>query len=328
MPLIKIEHGLLENENFYLNSPLTDFLGDGSWSRTQEIFVLKSGTVKRKFPYKGDFMIEVKKEINSFIKGSINEFFIEDSSGLRVGIKEVEGESNIQYWRIIYCDGFIQTYVSLDGDIWENKGGSVVIFEGDMFQGFKVSGETNLVIEDYKIYSSPYLKLQNFRPGTTAKLYDYNDTLISERNFDNNYECNIFLDKNIRGYIKVFLAENLLFTSSSTDFTHGDVFLFSNENIQLIHNDKILDYTITDINEYDESFIIKNAGSEPVLDIYIEVINKNTNIIEISFDKQDYKPVLCIERLEAEEEKEFYLRIIRDSNLSGFSIRQFEIDIH
>lgn len=330
MPLIKVECGLLEEENFYLTSPISDFLGDGIWSRTQEKFILKSGEIKRRLPYKESFVIDVKKETAELDKFSEFIFFIE-SNDKKFGIREVKGNENNIYWKIIYSDGFIQIYSSDDNMNWINKGGCDINLGEEIFQGFRVIGKNNLVITDYKVYSSPFLKLQNFEPNTLVHLYNISDTLIKQRLFDSSYECKIFLDCKVKGYLKIFsdsTLEKLLYTSPVYDFDLGDVFLFSNEFIQLIYKGKVLTYQTTDLINYNEHFIIKNSSEIQVLNICVEVINPNSDDIKMSLDKESYFNKICIGSLEPNEEKDMYLKITKDLKNPNFSRKQFDIKIY
>lgn len=329
MLFIKVKHGLLEEENFYLTSSASDFLGEGTWSRTDTDFKLFSGEIKRKLPYKDGFVIDVKKKTSDINIDTEYTMFIENDNA-KFGLKEIKGDETAQYWRIIYHNGFIQTYSSQDGEIWLNKGGCNIEFEGDLFQGFEVKGGKELVITNYNIYNSPYLKLQNFPLNTVAQIYNSDNTIVKERVFDDKYECDIFLDKKINGYIKIFsdsTLNTLLFTSSIRDFFQGDVFLFSNENIQLIYKNKVLDYEVTNIESYKECLIVKNSSDIVANDIHIEVIN-NSEIIEISFDDTNYSKVICLDELNPQQEIKLYIKIVKDNNFQNFKTQQFDINIY
>jgi len=326
MPLNKVKHGLLEEDNFYLTSSVTDFLGNGIWSRTDGEFILKSGTVKRRLPYR-NFVIDVKKKASGISESAYFEFFIEYDNG-KLGIREEYGNEPVTDWRIIYYEGFIQIYVSEDDGLsWQNKGGADIELEGDIFQGFSVKGEQELIIMDYKLYCAPYLIIQNFRPGSFLQLIDA-DNNIRERIFDENYECSIFLNNQTLGRVKVFENENLIYESKNIKFIPGDVFLFSEKSIQLIYNEKVLDYNTTQINQHEESLTIKNAGDEDVFDIHIEVINKNKDAITLSFDGEIYYESLHVERLLVEEEMDFLVKIEKSDMSGNFFVKNFDINIY
>ncbi len=319
MQLTKVQHGLLEEDNFYITSRASDFLGDGRWSRTENIFKLKNGTIKRKFPHKNGFLIEVQKEVN----GIDFEFFFEDSKS-KIGIKEVAGDEKISHWRIIYYNNFIQTYSSTDGVTWINKGGSYYIFEGDILQGFSVNDD-ELILTDYKVYSSPYLTIQNAKPNTIAQLYNIDGVCLSEKLFNEDYECNIFLENNLEGYIKILSDEE--YTSSIFYFKQGDVFLFTENNLKLIYNGSALSFETTTLNSYTETFKLVNLGDNKVSDIHIEIINNNSDNIELSLNKQHYSNLLYINSLSPYEELIFYLKITK-SNTVNFRKKDFEINIY
>lgn len=330
MNFIKVKNGLLEEENFFLNSPASDFLGDGIWSRTNKRFTLKSGEIKRKLPdsYVNGFMIVVKKDSVLMDRNSIFKFFIENNE-TKIGIEESYSSEVNEYWKIIYYNEFIQVYSSNDGKIWKNNGGSNIKLEGDIFQGFSVHGKKELILSNYKVYNSPYLKLQNYEPGVKVYLYDENDNLINERVFNKDYECDIFIDYDLNGYIKLFKDDNLIHTSSCQSFLQGDVFLFSSNNLQLIYQENILDYNTIFLEEKEEKFILKNSGDTEVFNINIDISkNNNEDKIYLSYDRTNYLDKLNIDSLKSNEEIEFYIKIMRENQNKSFQVKYFDINIY
>lgn len=326
MPIVKVEHGLLEEENFYLASPVMDFLGNGSWSRTEERFRLKSGNVKRRLPYPV-FMIDVKKEAVELTDGDYFEFFISADNGA-AGIKEEAGNEPITDWRIAYYDKFIQVYASADNGLtWENKGGENVDFEGEIYQGFRKAGNQDLVITEYKVYRSPYLTLQNFQTGDIARLTLTNGSVL-ERTFDEWYECGFFLEQETSGSVAVYKDNECIFTSGIIEFTPGDVFLHTSDCIQLIYKERVLNYKTTELNTSNESFIIKNAGLNEAIDVHLSIINTCNDTVEISLDGNSWDSLLRIDKLEPNEEKEVLLRIIKDPSEAKFRVNHFDISIY
>lgn len=327
MPIVKVKDGLLEEYNFYLKSHFEDFIGTNAvWSRTNDEFILSFGDIKRKIDYNLGFNIIVEKDIifnNEFSKA---EFYIENND-IKIMLSEDFNDDLYKYWKIIFYDNFIQSYVSNDGIDWENKGGCTADFEGIIYQGFSCE-ESELKIKNYNVYASPYLKIQNFNPETKIILYDENNTIIKEGLFNNDYECNIFMNCDLKGYIKCFDDNKVIYTSPVIEFKQGDVFLFLEDYIQLIYENNLLDYKTTNINKNESIFKVKNAGENSVYDINIIVENKNTDLVEISFDNNIFSDSLFIEELKVGEEKEMYLKITKNYNESNFTVKDFEIKIY
>jgi len=328
MPLIKVKKGLLEQENFYLTSPATDFLGTGEWIRTDTTFNLKNGTVKRRLP-QSNFVIDVSKKIlfpETEPEKSLCEFFIE-SNNEKWGLKETISDETA-YWRIICYDGFIQIYFLIYEETWINNGGSEISLGENVYQGFTVN-DCELSIDGYKLYDNPYLELQNFEPGTAVQLLDIESNLIKERLFNEDYTAKIFLDSCTKGYLKFIYNNEEIFTSSIIDFDLGDVFLFSNENIELIYKGKVLTFETTKVSKDEiEQFIIRNAGKDEIFDINIEVLSSNGDLVHISFDNAEYSNILNIENMLASEERIFYLKIIKQVAADNFSVKKFDIKIY
>lgn len=327
--LKKVESGLLEHENFYMTCNLEDFLGNAIYSRTLDYFELKSGEVKRRFPDSPSFVLDVKKDPKDLQDGDKIIFFLENEYG-KIGITEKFGQGeNVTDWRIIFHDGFIQTYKSIDdGKTWTNIGGREFLGGRMLYQGFAQEGSTFLTIRDYKLYKSPYLTIQNFTPGHVAKLYDKEGNFLKERAFQDDMTAKIFLDHEVEGYLQIVDPNGQeVYKSQNMTFVFGDVFLYTPYLLELIYNGKGLDYRDTFLNEYNGKFILRNLDIEAYENINLRVDNPTNDDIQISLDGTSYGVFKRIDIIEALSEKDIYFKILKNESSSVFNVKDFTLEI-
>ena len=324
MAFVKAKFGLLEQDNFFLTSPSIDLIGEGAWHRTQDLFVLTSGTVMRRLPY-DQFVIDIEAG-----SGDTFTFFLQDDV-THLGIA-VDAGVEYDNFRLTYFDCFLQTFYSTDnGQTWVNIGGRHLDIEGELLQGFELTGDSDLLLTDYTVYRAPHVTLQNWPPGTFARLTDEHGSSL-ERYFDENFECHFFLDRNIEGIVEIYeqnTDQEPVFTSEPMDITIGDVFIFSSETIQLIYEGRVLDYTVTSLPTLLENFKVKNIGAETAHDVIIISVSLQNDIIEFQYQGGEWLGTLQLGSLEPEEEKPFRLRIRRnfESGLE-FGLRYFDLIIY
>lgn len=324
MGLVRVLKGLLENENFFLTSPMEDFLGKGEWSRDNEYFTLRDGNIKRNMPY-DEFMIDIRKDVTSLDKGDSFSFFIENEEGI-MGILE-ENEISKEYLRIIYNDNFIQVYSSDNGLQWENLGGEYYGYNINMLQGFLLRGSKDFVLRDYKVYKNPYVTIQNFSPKTVVKLYNADKMLLKERIFKDDWTCEIFLDYNVNGYLEFYEDEVLILKSDVREFCHGDTYLFTTSNLQLIYKNLVLEDEVTVLADNIEMLTLRNPENKTVNDVKLKVINDNLDTILISMDNKNFYTELTVEEIKAYEDKYLYVKIIKNMHYRNFQVNDFEISI-
>lgn len=322
MQLVKVEDGLLELENFLTTSPIEDFLGNGEYHRTPEKFILRSGEVERKIKHK-ELLIVVEKEPTELGPDDRFEFYLSDGKN-KSGIEEIYNTEYAKYWKLIYYDGYIQGYKSNDSFNWSNIGG--IRADNPLCQGFKAEGK-ELIINDYRVYRSPYITIQNFYPGTLVKLFDAEGNFIKERKFEDNHECNIFLDYPIAGYVELYdqLGE-LFYKSNPIFFNYGDVFMFTEYNLQLFYKGQLLTHKTTTLYSLLETLVLKNNSEETYKDIEITINNPNSDDIKISLDNEDFAESIVINEINAGEEIELYVRIIKDKT-KLFRMNDFTLEI-
>jgi hypothetical protein len=329
MQLLKVKNGLLEKDNFYMTSSFEDFLGTSTTHRDGDSFFIDgSETIERMFPYQ-NFLLEVKKEnwnpiddndrIAVYVSDTVDQFGI---------VENGEGSEQTPYLRIVVIDGYIQTYASLDGVDWENIGGADLYGKTIVKQGFKKDSPKPFRMLDYHVYSSPYLTVQNFPEGYKAELYDTTDTLIKERLFDNNSECQIFLDYNLKGYFKIYdLNETEVYTSAPMDFSQGDVFVACEFELELIYKEAVLPKDeVTEMGTYGsgQRVTLHNISTtQTYTDLTISTEIEGNDIIELSFDNITYSPTLNVSSLAPDGEVDIYVMITRGDGTSSFVTREF-----
>lgn len=322
MQLVKVKDGLLELENFLTTSPADDFLGDGQYHRTDEQFTLRKGSVERKINY-DEFMIVVEKQDTALEVDDRFEFYLSGGES-REGIEEIYNTDYAKYWKLIYYDGYIQGYQSDDGKQWLNVGGKRA--SKPNYQGFKTDGK-ELTINNYSVYSNPYITIQNFYPGTLVKLIDTDGNVIKERLFENNNECSIFLDYPLMGRLEFYdqLGE-LLYKSNPINLGYGDVFMFTEYNLQLFYKGQLLTHKTTTLYSLIETAVLKNNSDETYHNINISINNNNEDLVEISLDNENFSNGVAITGMESKEKINIYIKITKErSNL--FKMNDFTLEI-
>lgn len=328
MPLIKVENGLIEKENFLLSCTYEDLLGNARYSRTLDKFIFKNGEIKRRFEY-SSFVLDIKKEKLDLEEDESIYYYVENIYG-KIGLKEIKGIETITDIRIVFYDGFIETYISNDdGLTWDNINGSQFLGERLDFQGFIKNSKQDLIIKEYKVYKEPYVTIKNFNEGTTVRVYKEDKSFYKERIFEANKICKISLDNNFNGYMEFYDEEdNLILDTKVFPITMGDTFLFTPYLLKMIYKEQVLDQKqTTNLNKRKEKLILKNISKDRYENLTMRIRNNSTDNIEISFDDMEYFEELKIKRIDAEEEIKFYIKIQNDNNKELFSIKDFSIDI-
>ena len=322
MQLVKVKDGLLELENFFITSPMEDFLGNGEYSRTPDEFTLQRGSIERRIDY-DEFLILIEKEDMALGPDERYEFYLADDEK-REGIEEVHNSEYVKYWKLLYHDGYIQGYKSNNARDWINVGGKRA--KQPKYQGFRVEGK-ELTLNNYKVYSSPYITIQNFYPGTLVRLTDVDGNVIKERLFDNNNECNIFLDYPLLGKLEFYdPAMDLLYKSKAINLGYGDIFMFTEYDLQLFYEGQLLTYETTSLYSLIETVILKNNSDETYNNVNISINNPNNDEIKISLDNENFYDELIIVEIESKEEINIYIKITKDKS-SYFRMNDFTLEI-
>lgn len=332
MELLKVKHGLLEVENFFLTSSFSDFAGSSNVSRdisTGKLQLISSHTkIERKFAFT-DFVIEVVKEnFNKMVTGDYVTMYLGNNE-VNFGIKDTNQSTQNKYWKILRENDYIQAYVSIDGVNYLNIGG-MRYADPLTRQGFQKSNADPLILDSYKVYSCPYLTVQNFPEDTICELYDFTDTLLKTRVFDASMECKIYLDyNNLNGYL-VFKdpSGSILFTTNNFTFGYGDVWVISPYNFEIEYLGSVVtNVTPALLQDLDEVITIKNVGHNAYNGINIGTETAGNDLIELSLDGLTYSSRLTLD-FAIDEIKQIYVKVTKNAANKNFSVRNFQLVIN
>jgi len=332
MKLIKVKNGLLEAENFFLVSTFGDFAGSNNVSRdiaTGELKLISDNKIERSFAY-NEFVIEVKKENFTTPNPSNYAMIYLGNSDYTFGIKDNEFNTQHNYWKILKQDNYIQAYVSEDGVNYINIGG--MEFSEDITkQGFMKYGTEDFILDDYKVYTCPYLTIQNYPSGTICELYDTENNLLIARAFDDNFKCKIYLDNNnIEGYFTFKDTEGNIIGNNTDPLVlgYGDVWVCSPYNFEIIyHGSVISDITPALLQDLDELMVIKNVGSKDYTGLVIGTQTSSNDLVQLSLDGVTYANTISID-IYQNEEKNIYVKVTKNVNNHNFSVRDFQLIIN
>lgn len=323
MQLVKVSDGLIESDNFLLTSEFGDFLGDGFYNRSQESFTLEKGSIERNLNY-DEFVIVVEKEPSTLLEDDRFEFYIRNEDN-KVGLEEVNDRSYVRFWKLILHDNFMQGYKSDDGKVWQNVGGTQYT-KKPLIQGFNAIGQ-ELIINDYRVYKSPYVTIQNYYPGTVVKLVDNLGKVVKERLFTENHDCNIFLDYPGEYRLMFYTSEgDLVYESELLDLVCGDIYMFTEYDLQLFHKETLLTHKTTTLHTLLETVIVRNNSLEDYKNIKLTINNPNLDEVTISLDNEIFSNYIILDKLLAGEEKTVYIKIIKE-NKKMFKMNEFTLDI-
>lgn len=327
MKLIKIEDGLIEQEDFFLTSPLGDLLGDYQYYRTANEFVLTSGFVEREFPY-NEFVLIVEKNPVVLQENEKIRFYVREGDNISGLSEEYEsGTPSSKYLKIVQYAGGIQGYRSEDGKKWENKGGGQIENNYNI-QGFSTEG-VELVIKNYSLYRSPYISIYNVPFGHKLQLINQENEVVNERLADENDLVELFIEHPLEGKIRHLDSAGLIVSETdSMSLKYGDAFFKYDYDIIVKYQGVVLDYNPTRLNTRKEKITVKNqSNSENYEDLRIVVNNETVDDIKISYNNLDFQEYLDLDSIEPQEEVEVYIQIIKNTNYPSWGIRKFGIEI-
>ncbi|AVQ45676.1 hypothetical protein [Clostridium botulinum] len=330
MKLIQVKNGLLEAENFFLASSFSDFAGECNVTRdikTGKLKLISNNKIERKFDYK-EFVLEVEKENFSDMKDMDYSMLYLGNSDYIFGIKDLKLNEQSRYWKILKKDNYIQAYSSNDGKSYTNIGGMEFI-EPLTKQGLMKYSDEDFKLNNYKVYSNPYVTIQNFPENTLCELYDLDNKLIKTRLFNSDMECKVFIDGNMMGYF-TFKDMNgkVIYTSSTLNLQYGDMWVFSPYNFEIIYHGNV----VTNINpamlqDLEELITIKNIGDKDHRNIKIGTETPSNDLIQLSFDGVNYTDSLIIDSIKQSESKEIYVKITKNAENHNFAVRDFHLVI-
>lgn len=324
--LIKVEDGLIEEENFLLTSPVEDFLGNAEYSRTPDKFILKQGKIERNCRH-NEFVIEIQKEISELGESDRHAFFCRNKEST-AGMEEISGQEAFPYWKIVCWGGWMQTYKSENRQEWNNAGG--IPWTDTLYQGFEVEGDIPCTIQEYKVYKTPYIKIQNFPPGTKVQLLDDQDKFIKERVFDDLGTVRILLDFCMEGKLAFYdREENEIYTTGKLKLKYGDVYMETPYNIQMRYKGSAMEWRTTTLESTKDIVELVNLSEDNYSNLRVRVIKsaENSDTVIISLDDVTYFDEVNIESLLAHESRDIYIRIICDAEKNNYATKQFDLEV-
>ena len=327
MYLMKVSSGLLEVGNFFLTSPFQDFLGLGTTHRTNDTFYIDENVkIERSLNY-NEFVIEIQKQnFTDITKKDSFIFYVGNDTNI-YGIEDEIKDGQSQYQKIIYNDKYLQCYTSDDRKIWNNVGGLQV--DSINKQGFKKDSEQFFILNDYKVYTNPYIIIQNLDQNSKAEMYDTNNILLKTRLFDENRVCQIYLDYNMQGYFKFYdVNNNLLYTTSILNLGYGDIYCFSLYDLQLIYNTVVLNEDPTYINVSYDVVTLKNISTTEIYtNLQASTQTSFDDIFELSLDNITFTPTINIDSININQEIPIYIKTTKGATNNNFLVRNFELKI-
>lgn len=332
--IIKIQSGLISKVNPLFKSKISDFLGIGTFTRDdqKETFTVHSGYVEKNFNMQQCVLIIGKD--NSKLKENSEYGAYLRIVGSRSGIKEYVKE-NIEneiatHYKIIYYDNYIQTYLSYDNmETWVAIGGGQNVKETNTF-GFFVNGNSELIINDFKIFSSPYIKFLNIPNDYLIKVFDKENNLINKKQSIFG-QVEIYLHKPVYGgYFVIYDREETeIYRSETMDIYLGDVFDDSQYELEVYYLNELLDrYTTTKLINPNLSILyVKNVSSSNYTNINVNITPNLNNIdnIQLSLNNQDFSDSVQIPQLNSQEIVEIFVKVNKNLTPSNFGTKFFDI---
>lgn len=329
MELIKVEDGLLEKNNYFIDTPIDDFLGEYIASKSEGEFKLMKGHIERPFSYE-DFVIIVKKRDEKLKRDEELSMYVRSEDKL-YGVKEI-GElqqEGVIEWRLTKYNDYIQAYLKDKRGVWENVGGSDIRKPIDS-QGFRVDGDTEFLMYDYQVYSSPYIYIYNTNEGDSAIAYDKNGKPISERRYTQKGDfIQLYVDDVQEGSIVLYDSDKQVVTQTQkVMLKYGDKYLTLPHKVRLKYKGEILGHECTKLNTRKERVNVVNDSTDTVVNnVSIWVYNETVDEILISLDDKTYAEEVRIPKLDPKEEVELYIKIKLRQGQGRFKLKYFSLEI-
>lgn len=338
MKLIKVKDGLLEKDNFYLTSSFDDFLAQNITHREDNNFFIDANTIIEREFYYNQFVIFLEKENWADINDTDSFKFYIQTNLHSYGIMENKANGQSKYLKIVGYDNYIQCYSSNDNITWNNIGGAQLAEDEKVIkQCFYKYSNKSIQINEYRVYSSPYITLENQRKDYKVELYDSNNNLIITKLFQNNMTCNIFLNiDNMSSYIKLYNTNNdLVYTSDSLNLQNGDVYDFSPYDLSLYYDGiDITDEISTFIQQkgsnylYDKVTLKNDSSTENYKNLVISTYTYFDDIITLSLDNTTYSDSATVMELDTGTTVDIYICIEKGFTNGNFNARNFKFQIN
>lgn len=331
MKLKKVESGVLEYNNYFIETPIEDFLGVFRSSRQNGVFKLFDGNVERPFEYDNFVVLLDKNETLLGKNENVGMYFRIDDKIYGLEEMFIEDEPSSNKWKFTLYDGFLQGYTRSEGE-WINKGGANLT-EPIQYQGFKVKAEEPLEITNYRVYSSPYIYLYGLSEGYSAEGFDKEGNSVLERRYANELgTVELFVSDILeQGNIVIYNDNGTVVAFTDLDkIVFGDKFLLVDHDLELRYRGQVLDYHPTKLTQRREMVYLVNTSDRLTYDrILIKVNNPNEDEITISFNKDEgWTDQLYLSELKPNHTKDIYIKIVRKTGQKGdFLARRFALEI-
>ncbi|APC41046.1 hypothetical protein [Clostridium estertheticum] len=330
MKLIKVKNGLLEAENYFLASSFSDFAGSANITRdisSGKLKLISNNKIERKFEYK-EFVIELEKE--NFKTMDIDDYSMIylGNKDYSFGIKDTKADTQNKFWKILKQDNYIQAYSSKDGDAYINIGG-MEFSDSLTKQGFTKSNTDDFILNNYKVYASPYVTLQNAPEGFIVEFYNSKDEIVVTRKFNAEMECKVFLDAKIQGY---FIFKDLdnkeYYKSELLELGYGDAYVLSPYNFEIIYLGNVINNIDSALlQDLEELITIKNIGNKDYMNINIGTQSNGNDLIQLSLDNVTYTDNIALDIAQGTQ-KEIFVRIIKNADNHSFNVRDFQLIVN
>lgn len=330
MKLVKVKNGLLEVENFFLTSSFSDFAGSANISRdisTGKVKLISNNKIERVFNY-SEFVIEAEKENFNVMGTDDYSMIYMGNDKYNFGIKDIKQTGQHKFWKILKQDNYIQAYVSDDGINYTNIGGMNFIYTITK-QGFEKRSNEDFMLDDYKVYATPYVTVENFPESTVCELYDVNNNLLKSRTFDSSLECKVFLDGNMQGYF-VFKDSGgkQLYKSDTLNLQYGDVYIYSKYKLEVIYKTvEVTDLNPAVLDDLEETISIKNVDTVDYTGLTVGTQTSNNDTIQLSLDGTTYLDNISLDLAQGQS-KNIFVKITKSTDNHNFSARDFQLVIN
>lgn len=327
MSLIKVKNGLLEAENFFLVSSFSDFAGSSKIVRdikNKTVSLVSNNKTERVFNY-SKFVIEIKKENWNFINNNEYCACYVGNDDVVYGIKDdIDGEHN--YWKLIVSDNYIQAYCSDDRVNWKNLNGCEV--ENNITkQGFIKESSNDFILDDYSVYSSPFITIENFPENCIAVLKDEDGNELKRRLFDSDMKAQIFLDYCLKGKIVILDEDGSeIGETDLLDLKYGDIYLNSNYDLEVTYKGIVV-VNEAYLDSLCEMVTIKNIGIDSYADLLLGTQDNSGNSVQLSLDGESFYNTINIADISPSQEVDVYVKVIRNSPSVGFTVGNFQLTI-
>lgn len=332
MKLKKVEDGLIEHNNYFIETPIGDLLGDFRGSKTGNTFILYEGRVERPFPH-NDFVIIVKKDPKPLTPANQLKLYTRSKDkvyGLLETGKVDNYETNSE-WKLVRHEDFIQGYIKNQDQEWVNMGGADVSSDTE-FQGFSVEGDTELIMRSYEVYSSPYISLYNVPLDYSAEAFDKDGNSIFEKRYASEEGViELYVTDVQEGKIILYNTDGTrAYETAIMNLKYGDRFMLVDHDLELRYKGRVLDHHPTFLGQRKELVYLVNTSDRRAYEkTLVSVYNPDgRDEITISLDNVEFSDKVKIPLMRPNHTQDIFVNIKREeSKPNDYRQRKFALEI-